>query len=522
MQEKRFLWLAIAIILVFIAIIFRLFYWQIINQSQLAAAAASQHWAEIPLPALRGQILDRDNYPLVDNQPAFDLFLDRSLSQTPDQQINIQILPLIEPDPIKQASQSAHLTEITNNPSHVWIKLFPQVKPEIQQQILQLKIPGLTFQPTYVRRYPEASSAAHLLGFVAANSADQPQGYFGLEGYYDLELSGQTGKNILEIDAIGNPIVFGQYRQQASQPGRTLITNIDRTIQYLIETKLEQALTKYQAKAGTISLMDPRTGAIIAMSASPDYHPGDIHNYPTQYFPNPIINQSFEPGSTIKIIIMSAAINEGLVDSQTVCPCKGPISIPPYVISTWDNQYHPNSSIKEIIQHSDNVGMVYISQLFKPEIFVRYLKDFGFGQPTNIDLEEEDYPALREMWRDIDIATASFGQGIAVTPLQMLTAAAAIANHGLLMQPQVVDKIIINSPPQNRDVSSQENSQTIDISPQSVRQVISSQSAQLMTDIMVNAVIYGEAKWTAAKGYHIAGKTGTAQIPVAGHYDTEK
>jgi cell division protein FtsI/penicillin-binding protein 2 len=276
--------------------------------------------------------------------------------------------------------------------------------------------------------------------------------------------------------------------------------------------------------------MDPKTGAIIAMAARPDYFPGDIHNYPTQYFPNPIINQSYEPGSTFKIVIMSAAINEDLVDYQTICPCQGPVAVPPYVISTWDYQYHPNSNITEIIQYSDNTGMVYISKLFEPETFIKYIKDFGFGQQTHVDLEEEDFPPLRELWRDIDIATASFGQGIAVTPLQMLTAAAAIANNGLLMQPQVVDKIVINSPLErgssallNRGVlSSQENTQTIDIPPKSIKQVITLQTAQHMTDIMVNAVKHGEAQWTQAKGYDIAGKTGTSEIPLAGKYEQEK
>src|SRR3989338_5990547 len=139
-MTKRFLWLTIAFIFIFIAILIRLFYWQVIQQSQLAAAAASQHWTEIPIPALRGQILDRENYPLVDNQPAYDLYLDRSLTQIPDQQIINQILPIIKPDPVSQASQSARLANIITNPNLIWIKLFPQIQPDIQQQIQNLQI----------------------------------------------------------------------------------------------------------------------------------------------------------------------------------------------------------------------------------------------------------------------------------------------------------------------------------------------------------------------------------------------
>ncbi len=522
MTEKRFLWLTIAFITIFFIILARLFYWQILNRQPLTAAADSQHWTSIQIPATRGQILDRENYPLVDNQTAYDLFLDRTLTQLPDAQIVDQILPIIAPDPQLQASTAARLATLTQNQDLTWIKLSAHLLPSVQKQLLGLHLSGLIFQPVSIRRYPEASTAAHLLGFVADNSASQPQGYFGLEGYYDLELAGKTGKSMLETDAIGNPIVLGQHHQLPGQPGRTLITHLDRTVQYLIETKLEQALSKYEAKAGTISLMDPRTGAIIAMAALPDYDPGEFANYPTSYYPNPIVNQSYEPGSTFKVLVMAAALNEHLVDFQTICPCRGPVSIPPYVISTWNQKYHPNSTISDIIQHSDNVGMVFVSRLFDPQVYVRYLRDFGFGQPTRIDLEEEASPPLRDLWREIDIATASFGQGIAVTPIQMLTAVSAIANHGQLMQPQVVDKISIPQSDQLTAGDLQPETNLIDIPTHPVRQVISPEAAQQMTNIMVNAVKNGEAKWTTAKGYKIAGKTGTAQIPVAGHYDDQK
>jgi cell division protein FtsI/penicillin-binding protein 2 len=503
----------------FLIISARLFYWQILKHQTLAAEADDQHWKEIVLSAARGEILSSDNFTLVSNITAYNLFLDKRLLADDPLETVGKLLPLVFENQTEQASAGARLKPLLDNDQILWVKLFSGIGETAMELIDAQKTSGLVWQRDARRHYPEASAAAHVSGFVAADSAGLPKGYFGLEGYYNRELSGQAGKSLLEADATGNPIVFGQQFRDESHSGRTLLTHLDRTVQFVAKRKLAVALEKYGAKSGTVTVLEPKTGAVLAMVALPDYNPDNFGDFPDEYYANPIISQSFEPGSTFKVLVMAAAINEKLVGEQTVCPCNGPVVIPPYTISTWDRKYHQNSGIKEIIQYSDNVGMVFVEQKFEPETLVNYFRNFGFALPTGVDLEEESSPKLREVWREIDLATASFGQGIAATPLQMVNAVSALANGGWLMEPQVVDKIRIK----NIEYRSQKSEvEEIDIEPKKMRRVVSAETAMLMTEIMVNAVKYGEAKWTAAKGYRIAGKTGTAQIPVEGHYDSEK
>lgn len=317
--------------------------------------------------------------------------------------------------------------------------------------------------------------------------------------------------------------------------GRTIVTHINRTLQYLIEQKLDKAIEKYEAISGTVTIMNPKTGAIIAMASFPSYDPRDYENYPKELYSNPVISKSFEPGSTFKVITMAAALDSHAVDLQTICPCQGPVVVSGHGISTWDGQFHPNSNIYDIIQHSDNVGMVHVVQQMEPETYVDYLNKFGLGKRTKIDLQEDSSPSLRNKWRPIDIATASFGQGIAVTPIQVLNAVNAIANGGYLLQPQVANKLIISDfeiekafnlsiDPEKipYEINALKEGEIVDIQSEKHEQIIQTSTAKLMTDIMVNAVKYGEAKWTIPQGYDIAGKTGTAQIPVDGKYDEEK
>lgn len=509
------LWVIFAI---FGILILRLFYWQVLNYSTLSTQADEQHWKSEKLSVPRGNIYSSDGAVLVGNIPAYDLILDRTILNKPEKEIIGKVLD-IAVNKEDEASESARLEKLLSNPKATWIKLFSRLDVSVKKEIDAEEYKGLIWKLNMKRYYPEASTAAHLLGFVADNSAGSPQGYFGLEGYYNRELTGKQGKEKLETDAIGNPIVFGQKIEEASLPGRDLLTHIDRTIQVITDQKLKNALSKYEAVAGTVTIMDPKTGAVLAMSSFPNYDPEKINDVPKNYYLNPIINQSFEPGSTFKVLVMAAAINEGLVDDETRCPCKGPAVVSGYSISTWNGVFHPNSSISDIIQHSDNVGMVFVSQQFHPSVLVKYIRDFGFGEATRVDLQDESVSSLRKKWRKIDLATASFGQGIAVTPLQMVTAVSSLANDGWLMQPEVVDKILIKNPKSGVDDIDME---MIQIKPKRVRQVVSADTAHKITNIMIKAVEYGEAKWAAPKGYSIAGKTGTAQIPVAGHYDETK
>jgi cell division protein FtsI/penicillin-binding protein 2 len=258
-------------------------------------------------------------------------------------------------------------------------------------------------------------------------------------------------------------------------------------------------------------IMDPHTGGILASASFPNYDPSDLGSFETSTYKNPTIANTYEPGSTFKVLVMAAGIEAGVITPDKVCgsACAGPTTIGQYQIRTWNHEYSTDQTMTEVLANSDNTGMVFVAQELGKESFVEYIKAFGFGQPTGIDLQEETGSILREKWGDIDVATTSFGQGIAVTGIQMLRAVAAIANGGKLLEPHVVSTV-------------QEGTTMIPIQPKLVKQVISPETAKQVTEMMIEAAHHGEAQWTVLKDYDIAGKTGTAQIPIDGHYDEEK
>jgi len=295
-------------------------------------------------------------------------------------------------------------------------------------------------------------------------------------------------------------------------PGRSLVLNLDRPLQFLAEKRLQEGIKKYSASSGLVVIMDPKTGGILSMASFPTYDQSAYYLYDSELYRNPVISSSFEPGSIFKVFVMAAGIDSGKIKVDDICDaCGGPKKIGEYTIKTWNEKYYPNSSMTDVIIHSDNVGMVYAGQKLGFEKLYDYLKNFGFGQRTGIDLQGEITPELRNRndWREIDLATASFGQGIAATPIQILAAVSAIANKGELYQPQVVNKIF-------------EDPHVVEIKPIKKGRPISAKTAGIITEMMIQAVEKGEAKWARPQGWRIAGKTGTAQIPIAGHYDPEK
>ncbi len=507
-------------------IISRLFYWQFLAK---VATNSSGIANESKIPASRGQIYASDGFPLVANQEAFLLYGQPNELGGDVNTVAQKLSPFLIPE--KYSTSSAQLSEdeqkqkdeeIKNEQQILaeklsdkklfWVQLARKIPLELKTKIDSLSLKGLDFERDTKRFYPEASMAAHLLGFVGSNKFGDDTGYFGLEGFYDGQLKGQDGRLGEEKDPLGFPILVGSYRSIPPKEGDSLYLTIDRSIQYIVEKRLSQDVQKYGAKDGTVIVSDPKTGHILAMATYPNYNPGLFSEYSEQDFKNPAVSDAYEPGSTFKLVAMSAALDLSLIDPNTRCDaCSGPKQIGDYKIETWNKQYHPNSTMTEVIEHSDNVGMTFVSQKLGVDRFSDYIRKFGFGSKTGIDVQGE-IPGLirpKDEWRPIDLATASFGQGLAVTPIQMVQAVQAIANGGKLINPRVVEKIV-------------ENGHEMHTNSPNERQVISQKTSALMTEMMVNAVEKGEAKAFVPKGYSIAGKTGTAQIPVAGHYDPTK
>jgi len=484
--------------------IFRLFYWQVIRGDALRLQAAAQYNLTFNLPASRGSILSSDGNPFVLSVPAY-LIVGR-----PSQVENLDQFSMLLSDSLG-ASPSAIYSQMSQE-GRFWVPLKRKADKALVEQIEALKVKGLDFERESKRFYPEASNAAHILGFVGSDQNGADKGYFGLEGFYDRELRGKDGRIEIEKDVRGAPILVGEAKRIAAEDGRSLVLHMDRTIQHIVEKKLLEGIAKYGAKEGSAVMMDPKTGAVLAMASYPSYDPANYTQFDRILYKNPIVGATYEPGSTFKVLVMAAALNEKKITAQTTVDEDGPVKVGEYSIRTWNNEYHGKQTMMDVIQHSSNVGMVFVERQMGKDLFIRYIRDFGFGALTGIDLEDETSPELRpdDDWREIDLATASFGQGIAVTPLQMVRAVSAIANGGWLMEPHVVSEI------------KDKRGKTVEIKPKRVRKVIDKEAAEVMTEIMINAVDNGEAKWAKPKGYRIAGKTGTAQIPVSGHYDEKK
>lgn len=499
-------------LLFFLAIILRLFYWQIVKAEYLQSQAEKQYFTDIKIGALRGNVLFSDRFILSSSNPSFTLFAQPKLIPKEEK---ISSGYLLAKELIEKGGDVDKLAkEIINKISQdlFWVPLKRELSLEMKKNIEKMNLQGIGFDSGNSRFYPEGSSSAHLLGFVGSDAKGEDKGYFGIEGFYNRELKGVSGILRHEKDALGLPILIGNFLNRQPQNGKNLVLNLDRTVQFIVEQSLKRGLEKYGAKAASVVVMDPKTGAILALSSYPSYDPKKYFEYPKEYYKNSIVADQYEPGSTFKVLVMAAAINEDLVKPDTKCDiCAGPVQISGFSIRTWNNKYKADSTMKDVIVHSDNTGMVFVGRKLGIDKFYEYLQNFGFGQNTGIDLEDESSPSLRpkNQWKDIDLATHSFGQGIAITPIQMIRAVSVIANKGYLMEPHIVNTI-------------EDDNQTFEIKPKVVRQVIKESTAQMVKEMMVAAVDEGEARVFKPKGFKIAGKTGTAQVPVAGHYDPNK
>ncbi len=478
----------------------------------MTAQAEGQHFTNVKVGALRGNIFFTDGSILASNNPSFTLFVQPKLI-TKEQRVTTGYL--LAKALVEEGGDVDDLAkEIINRISSdlFWVSIKKEITLDKKKEIENLNLSGIGFDQTNSRFYPEGSSSANLLGFVGFDSKGESKGYFGVEGFYDGELRGISGSLRHEQDATGLPIMIGNFLSSNAKNGKDLSLNIDRSVQFIVEQSLKKGIEKYGAKAASVIVMDPKTGAILGLAVFPNYDPKNYSNFPKEYYKNPIVADQYEPGSTFKVLVMAAALNEDLVKPDTKCDiCSGPISLGGFLIRTWNDKFYENTTLKDVIIHSDNTGMVFVGKKLGLDKFYSYLENFGFNKPTNIDLQDESVPDIRPKneWREIDLATASFGQGIAVTPIQMITAVSAIANNGSLMEPHIVRLI-------------KDNKNTFEIKPKIVKQVIKESTAEMIKEMMVAAIDEGEAKFFKPKGFKIAGKTGTAQIPVAGHYDPNK
>ncbi len=377
-------------------------------------------------------------------------------------------------------------------------------------KINELDFPGINYLMETHRYYPEGNIGAHILGFIGFNE-DEKCGQYGLEGFFNEELSGKLGSIRAERSATGDLIIMNDREYNKPQNGSDLILTINRSIQFFACRKLNEIAMRHGADGGSVIVMDPYTGAILTMCSWPDYDPnnyGEVDDINT--YNNPAIFSQFEPGSIFKVFTMAAGIDQGKIIPETTYHDEGMVKVEgwPKPLKNSDFDTHGGHGIVDmvtVLEESLNTGAIFAMQKTGADIFADYVKYFGFDEKTGIELETEGSNNIssleRENIRPVEAATASYGQGITVTPLQMITAYSAIANGGILMKPYLVGEII--SPSGER----------IKTQPKQIRRVISERTAMLLSGMLVNVVEGGHALRAGVDGYFVGGKTGTAEVP---------
>lgn len=485
--------------LFFLLIVGKLFYVQVL----VPAVGGSNNYLQYRkiLPQ-RGKILDSNLAPLSTNQETYLLFAEPKKIKDKNRVID-------EIDRILNVGKAT--LEARVDMTKDWVAVQHGVEKEKKEQLVRSRISGIGFEENFKRYYPEASLAAHVLGFVGKNKAGEDIGYFGIEGYYDKDLAGLPGLLKSEKDLLGRHILLGNQEKIEPENGRDLELTIDKAVQKILKEKLNLGLERYKAKQGCIIVADPNTMEILGFSCLPDYDQDRYYTFSEEYFHNPAISSSYEPGSTFKPLIMAAALNEGKLKPDDMYDEKGPVEIGEYQIKTWNNKYEGRISMTRILEKSSNVGMVSVGQKLGNENILKYLKSYGFGSYTGVDLQGEATGLLRQesSWYPIDYATVTFGQGIAITPIQMIRSFSSLINGGELLRPHIVKKIISST-----------GEKTIDRKIE--RRVISKKTSEIIKRMLLSTVEHGEYKWSKPKGYKIGGKTGTSQIPIRGRYEGGK
>jgi len=487
----------------FLVVAGRAGYLQVVLAEDLQARAEQQQQRVVKLSAQRGTIYDRNGEELALSLELKSLYADPGQIENPTA-VAAALAPLVE------MSEKDLQRKLSEKKNFVWVaRLLP---PEQAKKIAALKRAGLNFVREHKRYYPRGQIGAQVVGFTGLD----PRGLEGLELFYDADLQGAPGLLISARDARGRGMATAEQSVRGGEAGASLYLTIDRTLQYIAEKYLAQQVKSSQAVGGTVVMLDPKSGRVLAMASVPNYNPNAIERYQPTDWRNRAVTDAFEPGSTFKAFVVAAALEEGLVNEKTRIDCeRGRFDVGGKVIRDHGKK-HGLLSVSDIVKFSSNIGAAKLGKRLEREKLYQYIRAFGFGAQTDIDLPGESAGILRpaDRWFEIDLANISFGQGIGVTSLQLATAMAAIANNGQLMKPYVVEKIVDGQ----GSVFSQAH-------PQVVRQVISEKTARRVRRMLTQVTEAGGTGTGAAiQGYRVAGKTGTAQKAdlVTGGYSIDK
>ena len=482
----------------------RLAKWQITESAALAANASLQQRSEELLTARRGEIASSNGSLMALSQPVYKVVASPDLMADFDASAIARRLSAIlgeHPDPIMLK---------VGDPSIKYAVIADAVELEqsdaIRQDIESGELPGISLQPSSRRVYPNGSLASHAVGFVNGKGIGQA----GVEAFYDRELSGKPGSLIRDQDPLGRNIPVGRYDPVPAQAGANLTLTIDRRIQHVAEQELEQALARFGSSGGTVLITDPRNGDILAMANRPTFNPAKLNEYAFigSDFLNPAISLVFDPGSTFKIITMAAGLDSGVIGRQSTHNLPGTHEYWGLEFKNWDERTYPNQTMTGVLANSSNTGAIYVADRLGPDKFYEYVRAFGFGRNTGVDLAGEVRGFLKARghleWYPSDLAANAFGQSISVTPLQLAAAFGVVANGGKLVRPRAVKRWTDRS------------GQTVENEPQIVTQVVRPDTAKTLMEMMYDAEHTHPTNLALSQNYSTVGKTGTAEIPDRG------
>ncbi len=503
--NRRSSFLTAFLLLCFAAIVCRLFYLEVIHGAQARQEADLQHSIYQKLFPSRGEIKLADKFsgqtvPVATNTKSYLVYAVPSDILNANLTANSLAFVLgLDPKEI--------LAKITATDKK-YVPLKKQLTDTEQQKIKDLALPGIYFDSEDTRVYPQNNLLSQTLGFVGFNAAGQKAGLYGLERYFDKDLAGTPGELVAEKDPSGAQIFGATMNVTPAQDGVDLILTVDKTIQFQVQSVLQTMVTKNGADSGDVIVMNPKTGAILAIASYPDFDPNNYGKVTDpSVFNNQAVTGTYEPGSTFKAITLAAALDEGKITPDTTYTDTGKVSVDNYVIKNAEPGARGVQSMTQVLDWSLNTGAIFAeNQLGNPD-FLKYVQNFGFGKLTGIELPEAkgDISGLNGNIA-VNYDTVSFGQGILVTPLQMLQAYGALANGGKMMRPYIVQSKIYPD-------GTIKNTQ-----PQAAGQVVSQQTAATIDAMLVDVVENGYGKEAKVPGYYIAGKTGTAQVAQNGKY----
>jgi len=488
---RRVQWVLVLFVLAFSAIFFKAFELQVLDTRALKAKAMRQHRRTVKVQSKRGDIFDRNFKELAVSIEVDSVYAQASKIDSP-RDAAAKLAPILS------MNRREIERKIRSAANFVWLKRQVDLKDDERKALASIEGVGISKESR--RYYPNRQLASNLIGFTGLDD----NGLEGIELHYDEMLRGGSHKFSGEKDARGRMMVFENFDKTVPTEGMEVGLTIDKTMQYVAEKALRRAVEESGAKGGEALVMNPMTGEVLALASMPTFDPNDFSSTTPRHWRNRAVTDTFEPGSVLKLFLISAAIEENAVKPYDGFYCENGS------YSVADRTFHDHEkygwlTVSQVLKYSSNIGAAKIAEKLGKNQLYRYLKAYGFGEKTGIDLPGESGGSLRQLkhWSDVTLATISFGQGVSVTGLQLVTAVSAVANGGFLMKPYVVKSI--------RDSDGHLVSET---NPTIVRRVISENTARKMTNMLVSVTHEGGTGVQASfDEFEVAGKTGTAQKP---------